>query len=359
MTQPEIDENNMRLGDRLLNGDRSALSKAITLVESKLYNHHISAQQLLFYIASKKKVKETDSFRIGVSGPPGVGKSTFIESLGMCLINKGEKIAVLAVDPSSTRTGGSILGDKTRMIELTGHEEAFIRPSPSQGFLGGVTANMFEVITLCEAAGYDNIIIETVGVGQSETQIADLADMVLLLLPPAGGDELQGIKKGIMEIADLIVMNKADGKLIKTARRSGREIASALHLYAQRKSAWQPRVTLCSSLVQAPDTVLSTKDKEEEPIPKVSDVLNLISEFKSSVVKSGEFVQRRVDQRKTWMWKQVNEELITRMYHYPQVKDAISSLQKQVDNGTISPRIAAATILDVFVKNYSANNNQQ
>jgi LAO/AO transport system kinase len=347
----DIDPNNKRLADRLLQGDRGALSKAITLVESKLYNHHMQAQQLLAYIAANRQDKDTDTFRVGVSGPPGVGKSTFIESLGINLVKRGDKVAVLAVDPSSTLTGGSILGDKTRMIELAGHEQVFIRPSPSQGFLGGVTANMFEVVSLCEAAGYDHIIIETVGVGQSETQIAELTDMVLLLLPPAGGDELQGIKKGIMEVADLIVVNKADGKLINAARKSQREIESAVHFFALRKSAWQPKVTLCSSLVQPQPSVLSAKEKDVV-VPKSNDVLQIIDEFRRVVIASNDFKKRRSEQRKSWMWKQVNEDLITRMYHYPAVKDVISTLQESVGKGVTSPRIAAGKILNVFVNHY-------
>jgi LAO/AO transport system kinase len=350
-TEITIDPTTKRLADRLLTGDRGALSRAITLVESKLYNHHITAQQLLQYIASKKLDRDMDTFRIGVSGPPGVGKSTFIESLGMKIIEKGEKVAVLAVDPSSTLTGGSILGDKTRMIDLTGKEEAFIRPSPSQGFLGGVTANTYEVVSLCEAAGYDRIIIETVGVGQSETQIADLTDMVLLLLPPAGGDELQGIKKGIMEIADLIIINKADGKLINSAKKSTREIESALHFYTMRHSAWQPRAMMCTSLTQASLNPAQEK-KDLESIPKVSDVLKVIDEFRTIVTSSSDFKKRRAEQRKSWMWKQVNEELITRMYHYPAISEMMVQLQNNVGKGLLSPRIAASRILDRFVKEY-------
>ncbi|KAK3835094.1 MAG: methylmalonic aciduria cblA type [Linnemannia elongata] len=283
----------------LIQGDRYALARAITLVESSNPRHRVQAQELLSEILKRestlasqqkttlanstpsldKKLADADSnstntqqssaqqqgttgsdekkdqsirlgksFRIGLSGPPGVGKSTFIEAFGMYLVSKGHRVSVLAVDPSSARTGGSILGDKTRMTELSRHDMAYVRPSPSRGTLGGVARNTTEAITLCEAAGYDICLVETVGVGQSETMVADIVDMFVLLVPPAGGDELQGMKKGIMELSDLVIVNKSDGALVDSARYAQIEYTSALKFVKAITSYWKARVIRVSSM---------------------------------------------------------------------------------------------------------------
>ncbi|KAG2378673.1 hypothetical protein C9374_007821 [Naegleria lovaniensis] len=334
-----MEDRTAKLAEDLLNGSRVALSKSITLVESKLLEHHKQARHLLAYLAKLKPMSEVKpSFRIGLSGPPGAGKSTMIE-------DRHENLAVLAVDPSSTRTGGSILGDKTRMIELSRMEEAFIRPSPSLGFLGGVTANMYEIISLCEYAGYDNILVETVGVGQSETLVADLTDMVILVVPPAGGDELQGMKRGIVEVADLVVVNKADGDLIYVARRARGEYRSALH-YMRPKypGVYYPEVVLCSSRRENP--------MEETKFP-VSNVWEKALAFRKVMNEHGLIEKKRQEQRKTWMWKQVNEELVTRLLHGDETTSKfITGIQNYVEQGEMSPRLAADCILQKFLKTH-------
>ena len=245
MTDPASPLNTDDLAERVLSGERRALSRAITLVESTRPDHRYLARALL------KRLPRTDSVarRIGLSGTPGVGKSTFIEAMGTRLAEAGEKVAVLAVDPSSTRSGGSILGDKTRMEMLARHPNAFIRPSPSQGSLGGVARRTRETIRLVEAAGFDTVLVETVGVGQSETMVAEMTDIFVLLLAPAGGDELQGVKRGIMEIADLVVVNKADGALKPVAEATRTEYAGALHLMRPRKDdpKGYPAALTCSA----------------------------------------------------------------------------------------------------------------
>jgi LAO/AO transport system kinase len=384
---PELDEFTKKIANRLLSGDRSALSKAITIVESKRYEDHLRAQALLSYVTSQFKKQRSssdadsdrynpsldrESFRIGISGPPGAGKSTFIECIGKLLVQQGHKIAVLAVDPSSRRTGGSILGDKTRMTELAKSEHAYIRPSPSQGFLGGVTANMYEIITLCECAGYDRILIETVGVGQSETQIADLTDIVLLLVPPSGGDELQGIKRGIVEVADLIVVNKTDGSLIPVAKRTQREYRNALHLLAPRDiisedgavpetvanlQTWKPQVLCCSSAAQT--NFGSESTSEEAAKYSVRNVLDKIEEYRRIQHENGHWYYRRREQRKDWLWKQVSEDLVTRLLHHSdKLKAMVKDLQNKVSDGKISPRVASELILKEFVAEQMAKNSQ-
>ncbi|MEO1687027.1 MAG: methylmalonyl Co-A mutase-associated GTPase MeaB [Pseudomonadota bacterium] len=227
---PDADRQAAELAERLFAGDRRALARAVTLVESRRDDHRAAADALIARLGARPR----DALRIGLSGTPGVGKSTFIESFGMRLVEEGRRVAVLAVDPSSTRTGGSILGDKTRMDRLSRRPEAFIRPSPSQTSLGGVARRTREAILLCEAAGFDVVIVETVGVGQSETMVAEMTDLFLLLLAPAGGDELQGVKRGIMEICDMILVNKADGDLAAAARRTQADYAGALRLLRRR-----------------------------------------------------------------------------------------------------------------------------
>lgn len=364
----EMTDFTRRIANRLVEGDRSALSKAITLIESKRYEDHVQSQALLAYLMKERK-KEKESFRIGISGPPGAGKSTFIECLGQHFIQDGHRVAVLAVDPSSTRTGGSILGDKTRMNVLSKDPNAFVRPSPSQGFLGGVTANMFEIISLCEFAGYNRVLIETVGVGQSETQVAELTDMVCLLVPPSGGDELQGIKRGIVEVADLIIVNKADGKLIPVAKRSAREYQNALHLLSPKTlddsladslnknvEIWYPEVICCTSLSSI-NFEQALSDGEEARIYAVKNAKEKMEKYHAVQLANGQFLSRRRGQRKSWLWKQVSEDLITRLFHHSEtLQKMVHDLQMQVTNGTLSPRLASEFILKEFVEEYSSTN---
>eukprot|EP01027_Heterolobosea_sp_BB2_P014153 GEZU01020367.1.p1 GENE.GEZU01020367.1~~GEZU01020367.1.p1 ORF type:complete len:508 (-),score=84.08 GEZU01020367.1:93-1616(-) len=348
------------LADHLLKGERFALAKSISLVESSLYKHQVQAQHLITYVLNstalpqpegsnepvqhqalclteqQKKFHEgfkTKTFRIGISGPPGAGKSTFIEAFGSYLTSLGHKVGVLAVDPSSSRSGGSILGDKTRMHELSRDPNAFVRPSPSRGHLGGVTAETYEIMILCETAGYDIIIIETVGVGQSETQVADLVDLVLLLVPPAGGDELQGIKKGIVELADLIVVNKSDGNLLPAATVTKSEYKHALQLLRPKSRHWSPKVLSCSSVLKQ----------------NIDTIWLEMGEFRKTMEKCGELVAQRENQRKRWMWKQIHDELLYRLHKDPVISQKIAELQNQVTAGTLSPRTAADQVMSTFL----------
>lgn len=322
---------------KLLEGHRAALAKSITLVESKNFKHHQEAQKLLSELPTTNR-----SIRIGISGPPGVGKSSFIETFGEYLISLGLKLAVLAVDPSSTRTGGSILGDKTRMEILSRNPNAYIRPSPSAGFLGGVTANAYESISVCEAAGYDVVIVETVGVGQSETQVADLCDMVLLLVNPGSGDALQGIKRGIVEIADLIVVTKADGDLLPTARKTRAEYLNALRLIQghglEEKRCWETDVLLSSS-ISLNDSIIK--------------IWESIENFRKVTNEAGAWQEKRLQQRRKWVWRQVTETVWTKLYHHPQAETFLNELQKRIDNGEVQPRIAVEEILNFFFKMYN------
>eukprot|EP00439_Symbiodinium_sp_Y106_P087732 s1_g268.t1 len=306
-------------------GERAALARGITLVESSRADHQEAAQELLAQVLdlSGKAV------RIGLSGAPGVGKSTFTEAFGRYLIDQGLKVAVLAVDPSSARTGGSILGDKTRMEFLARDPSAFIRPSPSGGTLGGVARRTREAMLLAEAAGYDVVIIETVGVGQSETAVADMVDMFLLLLSPGGGDELQGIKRGIMELADLVVVNKADGDLKPAARRAAAEYGAALHLMRPKSPNWTPEVALASAL------------KSEG----LEEIWGTIQVFREKMSASGELEQRRSDQARTWMWTELREGLLSQLHTHAEASRMVSELEQEVAAGTLTPTAAANRLL--------------
>lgn len=311
----------------LRQGNRRALAKAITLVESKLDRHRAQAQQIL-----EELLPETGkSIRIGISGIPGVGKSTFIEAFGKQLIELGKKVAVLAVDPSSPLRGGSILGDKTRMELLSREENAFIRPSPSEGALGGVAQKTRESMLLCEAAGYDVILVETVGVGQSEYEVAGMVDFFLVLMIPNAGDELQGIKRGIMELADALVINKADGESINLAQRTRQHYQSAFHLI-KHGSFWTPRVETCSALEKS----------------RILEVWEMISEYQQLALEHNAFHEKRARQNAEWMTKLIQEMLQMRLQQNPEVKRKLPLLQQGVMNNTTTPYNAAQQIVSLL-----------
>ncbi|MES9883953.1 MAG: methylmalonyl Co-A mutase-associated GTPase MeaB [Sedimenticola sp.] len=324
----------VQLSQEILSGNRRALARAITLVESTRIDHRQAAIELLQRLAPHTG----RSIRIGISGIPGAGKSTFIEAIGNHIIDQGERLAVLAVDPSSALSGGSILGDKTRMETLSRRPEAFIRPSPSAGTLGGVTRRTRETLLLCEAAGHDVVLVETVGVGQSETAVADMTDMFLLLLIPGGGDDLQGIKRGIMELADLILMNKADGDLEAMARHSASDYLAALSLLHPRTRNWQVPVKSCSALEGR----------------GIAEVWALIGDYRTTVTASGELAERRSAQACHWMWSETTDSLVTTLREDPAIKALIPQLEEKVSKGQLPPTLAAARLLDLFLKRSSS-----
>lgn len=309
-------------------GNRRALARAITLIESTRDDHRDRAERLLEHLLPHTG----GATRIGISGVPGVGKSTFIEAFGQNWIARGHKVAVLAVDPSSQRSGGSILGDKTRMEQLSRAPEAFIRPSPTAGTLGGVARRTREVLLACEAAGFDVVLIETVGVGQSETAVADLVDMFLLLLLPGGGDELQGVKRGIMELADLVVVNKADGDLAAAAARSAAEYASAIRLLHPASSDWIPPVLTCSSLENT----------------GIDEVRETTEAFRARAESDGALEARRAAQARRWMWGEVDEHLLAGFQRHPAVRAKQKSLEQRVSDAEITPSAAAQALLEAF-----------
>ncbi len=311
----------------LLTGNRRALAKSITLIESQRNDDRSSAQQLLQQILPHTG----KSIRVGITGIPGVGKSTFIESFGMHLISLGMRVAVLAVDPSSPISGGSILGDKTRMELLSRDPHAFIRPSPSQGSLGGVAQKTRETMLLCEAAGYDVIIVETVGVGQSEYEVAAMVDFFMVLMLPNAGDELQGIKKGIMELADALVVNKVDGDSINLANITQTHYQSALHLMAQN-SFWSPPVLKCSSL------------KREG----IDAVWQMIADYAEQAKQNAYFDDKRQRQNREWMQKLIQELLHQKMHANAEIKALLPELEKRVMAGEETPLVAAKIIIDLL-----------
>ncbi|WOI34860.1 methylmalonyl Co-A mutase-associated GTPase MeaB [Tritonibacter scottomollicae] len=315
-----------QLSDRILNADRRALARAITLVESARADHRAQADELL----SSLNKSGRQALRIGMSGTPGVGKSTFIETFGMMLVGKGLRVAVLAVDPSSARSGGSILGDKTRMERLSREPAAFIRPSPSQTHLGGVARRTRDAVALCEAAGYDVVLIETVGVGQSETVVSELSDLFMLLLAPAGGDELQGVKRGIMEIADMILVNKADGDLKSTATRTCADYAGALRLLRKRPQDPEgfPKA-LTVSAVEA--TGLDTAWAE----------IQALAEWRR---QSGHWDRNRAAQAQYWFAEEVRQALLARL-DTPWAKSRMTELSAEVAKGVQTPQAAARDLL--------------
>lgn len=309
-------------------GDKIALSRAITLVENTNPEHLERANEVIngcLPFANK-------SIRIGITGVPGVGKSTFIEAFGTYLTSIGKKVAVLAVDPSSSISHGSILGDKTRMEELVKDENAFIRPSASGDSLGGVARKTRESIILCEACGFDTIIIETVGVGQSETAVHSMVDFFLLLKIAGAGDELQGIKRGIMEMADTIVINKADGDNIAKAKLAKTEFNRALHLFPAKSSGWIPKVTTCSAYEKT----------------GIGEIWTIISEYLSLAKKSNYFLDKRRDQNQFWMMETINEQLKSNFYNHPEITKLLEENKKMVQDGIISPFVAAQSLLKTF-----------
>jgi LAO/AO transport system kinase len=314
----------------ILAGNVTILSKAITLIESRLPEHQVLGQQVI-----EACQPYTDkSVRIGITGVPGAGKSTFIEAFGSYLTGKGHKLAVLAIDPSSERTKGSILGDKTRMESLSIDPNAFIRPSPSAGSLGGVARKTRETIMLCEAAGFDTIFIETVGVGQSETAVHSMTDFFLLLMISGAGDELQGIKRGIMEMSDLLIINKADGNNIEKALMAQAQYQSALRLFPLSESAWEPKVMTTSSIEK------TGLDKIEE---QIDAYIKLTKE-------NGYFEHRRHEQSQYWMYESINEALKDDFYHDKSVEEQLSYYERQVLEGKKSSFAAAKELLDSYYK---------
>jgi len=318
------------LADAVLAGDRRALARAITLIESTRRDHRAQSGALLEQLMSHTG----RSIRVGISGAPGVGKSTFIEALGNHVIDQGHRVAVLTVDPSSAISGGSILGDKTRMETLSRRPEAYIRPSPSGNTLGGVTRRSRETLLLCEASGFDVIIVETVGVGQSETKVADMTDMFVLLLQPGGGDQLQGIKRGIMELADLVLINKADDDLEALATRSAIEYRHALQLLRPRMAGWKVEVQTCS----ARDTV------------GIGEAWDVIMRHQSALEQSGELAHMRAEQARAWLWSEVQDSLIADLKDDPEVRQHIPELERAASEGRIPAATAAERLLEIYLR---------
>ncbi len=313
--------------DLLRQGNRRALAKAITLVESKLDKHRTQAQDIL-----EQLLPDTGkSIRIGISGIPGVGKSTFIEAFGLALLALGKRVAVLAVDPSSPLRGGSILGDKTRMEQLARESNAYIRPSPSEGALGGVAQKTRETMLLCEAAGFDVILVETVGVGQSEYEVAAMVDFFLVLMIPNAGDELQGIKRGIMELADALVINKADGESVNLARRTRQHYQNAFHLI-KHGSFWTPRVLTCSAL-----------EKQ-----RITDVWDMICDYQQAAIDNQAFYEKRATQNAEWLNKLIHEMLELRLSQNHEVQRKMPVLEKAVMENNTTPYSAAKQIVDLL-----------
>ncbi len=312
----------------ILNKDRRCLSQAITLVESTNTKHSQKANTIL-----KTCILHTKpSIRIGITGVPGVGKSTFIERLGSYVLQQGKRIAVLAVDPSSSVTKGSILGDKTRMPTLAKHEQVFIRPSASGETLGGVARKTRETITLCEAAGFDVIIIETVGVGQSETAVHSMVDFFLLLKLAGAGDELQGIKRGIIEMADAITITKADGTNVKPAELAKAEFNKALHLYPKKPSGWLPRVTTCSALEQK----------------GIENIWEMITEYSALTTKNNHFLSKRKAQNKFWLVQTIEHHLKSNFFNHSEIKEAFQEQLKRVETNKTTAFAAAEYLLQKF-----------
>jgi LAO/AO transport system kinase len=322
----EADFDAAALPEAICAGDRSALARAITLVESTRSDHRAQAQELLLELMPHAG----NAMHVGITGVPGVGKSTAIESLGMYLIERGHRVAVLAVDPSSTRTGGSILGDKTRMARLAVHPDAYIRPSPTSGTLGGVARATRETIVLLEAAGFDVILVETVGVGQSEVTVSNMVDTFVFLTLARTGDQLQGIKKGVLELADIVVVNKADGKHAIEAKSAARELAAAIRLIYPRETIWRPPVLTMSALTG-------------DGLP---ELWNTVLKHREVLTAAGEFDARRRVQQVDWTWSMVRDTVLDQVLTHPSVRAMRSEIERQVRDGELTPALAAQRILD-------------
>jgi LAO/AO transport system kinase len=316
------------LAKDLRSGSRAALARAITLIESRRSDHQATARDLV-----QALLPDTGkAVRVGITGSPGVGKSTTIDALGMFLIERGHKVAVLAVDPSSARTGGSILGDKTRMARLAASDHAYIRPSPASGTLGGVAAKTREAMLLCEAAGFDVMLVETVGIGQSETAVSDMTDFFLALMLPGAGDELQGIKKGLVELADRIAVNKADGDNLKRANHAAADYRSALQILSPRSEHWHPPVITYSALTGA----------------GVSELWQKILDHRTAMQASSEFAKRRREQQVKWMWSMLEQRMLARLRADASVRARVRKIESEVADGRVTPSLAAEQIAEML-----------
>jgi LAO/AO transport system kinase len=315
----------------VLKQDRRLLSKTITLIESSRRDH----QQWARKIVDELLPHTGKAVRLGITGVPGVGKSTFVESLGMSLVEAGHRVAVLAVDPSSSRSGGSVMADKTRMEKLSVEKKAFIRPSPSGGTLGGVARKTRETMLVCEAAGFDVIIVETVGVGQSETTVASMVDFFLVLMLAGAGDELQGIKRGVLELADALVINKADGDNIANARKAARIYENALQMLQAPSPSWKPPVLTCSAL----------------EMTGIAEIWQTVMKFHQKLGASGELVDKRQKQALDWMWSLVEDGLKERFYTHPEIKKRLAKITREVAKGKTAPTLAADKLL-FFLDNH-------